>query len=199
MPTVSQKILSLGQARVFRAKDAIALGVPRMSLKRLVDSGKLWRADRGLYTATDALFSHQSLAEVAALHPSAVICLLSALRFHELTTENPSEVYIFVRKHSQRPKMEHQTLRVFWASGASFSEGIEEYTIAGVKVKITCPAKTVVDCFKFRNSIGVNVAAEALLDVWRNKKATADELWKYADVCRMTNVMRPYFEMMVAA
>jgi predicted transcriptional regulator of viral defense system len=199
MSSVSQKILSLGQARVFRAKDVAALGISRMSLKRLVESGKLWRAERGLYTAPDTLVSHQSLAEVSALHPNVVIGLLSALRFHVLTTENPAEVYLFVRKHSQKPKMEHQSLRVFWASDATFAEGIEEHLIAGVKVKITCPAKTVVDCFKFRNSIGVNVAAEALLDVWRSKKATADELWKYAELCRMTNVMRPYFEMMVAS
>lgn len=199
MSSASQKILSLGTARVFRAKEAVALGISRMSLKRLVDNGELSRADRGLYTTPDTLVSHQSLAEVTALHPNVVIGLLSALRFHELTTENPPEVYLFVRKHSQKPKMEHQSLRVFWASNATFTEGIEEHLIAGVKVKITCPAKTVVDCFKFRNSIGVNVAAEALLDVWRRKKASTDELWKYAALCRMTNVMRPYFEMMVAS
>ena len=197
MVSVSEKIIALGKARVFRAKDAAALGISRMSLKRLVDSGKLWRADRGLYTAPDTLVSHQSLAEVSALHPNVVIGLLSALRFHELTTENPSEVYLFVRKHSQKPKMEHQSLRVFWSSDVT--EGVEEHQIAGVNVKITCPARTVVDCFKFRNSIGVNVATEALLEVWQRKKATADELWKYAAICRMTNVMRPYFEMMVAS
>lgn len=200
MPKNTDKqILALGRKKVFRAKDLDALGIARVHLKRLVEEGKLWRAGRGLYTAQDSpIEAHVSLAEVAARHPKGIVCLLSALRFHELTTENPAEVYLLIPKHSQRPRMSNQMLNVSWVSGKAYSEGVEEHLISGVPVKITNPAKTVVDCFKFRSKVGVNVAAEALLDAWRKKKATADELTKYARMCRMMNVMRPYFDMMVA-
>jgi predicted transcriptional regulator of viral defense system len=189
----------LAQRSVFRARDAARVGVARVSLQRLAEQGILERADRGLYAFAGAsLVTHQSFAEVASRHPKAVICLLSALRFHELTTENPAEVYVFVPQHSQRPRMENQLLRVFWVAAETINEGTHEHEIGGVTVRITTPAKTVVDCFKFRSKIGINVATEALRDAWQRKLATADELWKYAEVCRMTQVMRPYFEMLVA-
>jgi predicted transcriptional regulator of viral defense system len=193
------KLQSLAQRSVFRAREAERFGVARVSLQRLAEQGILERVDRGLYAFSDApLATHQSFAEVASRHPKAVVCLLSALRFHELTTENPAEVYVFVPQHAQRPRMENQLLRVFWVGGETINEGIQEHDIGGVTVRITNPAKTVVDCFKFRSKIGINVAAEALRDAWQRKLATADDLWKYAELCRMTQVMRPYFEMLVA-
>lgn len=194
-----EKLIDMGRRGVFRTSALKRLNIPRTYLQRLVDRGELYRVDRGLYTGKDArIETHLSLAEVAARYPESVVGLLSALRFHELTTENPAEVYILLPKHSQRPRMSSQLLNISWVSGKGYSEGIETHAIAGVPVKITCPAKTVVDCFKFRTKVGVNVAAEALRDAWRKKKVTADELMKYARICRMTNVMRPYFEMLVA-
>jgi len=135
---------------------------------------------------------------VAVRSPKAVICLLSALRFHELTTENPSDVYVLLPVGIQRPRITNPRLEVFWSSPAAYGAGIEEHMISGVKVKITNPAKTVVDCFKYRSKVGINVAVEALRDAWQKKKANATELWKIAKICRMTNVMRPYLESVVS-
>ncbi len=195
----ASQILALGQGKVFRAKDLDSLGIARVYLRGLVDQGKLWQPGRGLYTATDSpIEAHQSLAEVTARCPKGIVCLLSALRYHELTSEDPSEVYLMLPQHSRAPRINHQSLRIFWATGQSYSEGFIEQPISGILVKITTPAKTVVDCFKFRNKVGVNIAVEALQDAWRSQKVTADELWKYAEFCRMTQVMKPYFEMMVA-
>jgi predicted transcriptional regulator of viral defense system len=199
MVTQCPKLQPLALRSVFRAQDATRIGVPRVSLKRLADQGTLQRMDRGLYVFAGApLVTHQSFAEVAARHQKAVVCLLSALRFHDMTSENPAEVYVFVPQHSQRPRMENQLLRVFWVSLETLQQGVQEHDIGGVNVRITNPAKTVVDCFKFRSKIGINVAAEALRDAWQRKLVTADELWRYAELCRMTRVMRPYFEMLVA-
>ena len=124
--------------------------------------------------------------------------LLSALRFPELTTENPSNVYVMLPVGVQRPRMSNPRLEAFWASPNAYRAGIEEHLISGVKVRITSPAKTVVDCFKYRSKVGINVAVEALRDAWRKKKASADDLCKIARLCRMTNIMRPYFESIVA-
>ncbi len=199
MKTTERQLLALGRKKLFRAKDLDSLGIARVYLKRLVDEEKLWRAGRGLYRAADSpIEAHQSLAEVASRYPKGIVCLLSALRFHELTTENPSEVYLMMPIHSQCPRMENQALRVFWTSGKAYSAGVEEHIIGGVPVKITSPAKTVIDCFKFRRKIGVNVAVEALQEAWRRKRVTANDLSTNATICRMSRVMRPYFEMLVA-
>lgn len=194
-----KEVLSLARKRLVRSKELEARGLSRMQLRQLVDQGLLQKTQRGLYAAKNSpLHAHVSLAEVAARSPKAVICLLSALRFHELTTENPSDVYVMLPVGTQRPRITNPRLAVFWSSPVAYAAGIEEHVICGVKVKITSPAKTVVDCFKYRSKVGVNVAVEALQDAWRKKKATADELWKLARLCRMTNVMRPYFESIVA-
>lgn len=195
MPTASDKILSLAQGRAFRAKELAPLGIARYRLRELVEAGRLNHLGRGLYMAVDAdITEHQSLVEVASRCPKAVFCLLTALRFHGLTTENPESIYLLLPKGWQRPLISHTMLDVFWASGESYSEGTEEHLVSGVSLKITSPAKTVADCFKFRSSVGLPVAVEALREVWRKKKATADELWRCAKLCRMTQVMRPYFE-----
>jgi predicted transcriptional regulator of viral defense system len=197
--TKKREVLNLAQKRLVRTRELESRGVSRMQLRKLVDQGVLQKAQRGLYTAPNAhVDAHVSLAEVAARAPKAVICLLSALRFHELTTENPSNVYVMLPVGVQRPRMSNPRLEVFWASPNAYRAGIEEHLISGVKVRITSPAKTVVDCFKYRSKVGINVAVEALRDAWRKKKASADELWKIARLCRMTNIMRPYFESIVA-
>jgi predicted transcriptional regulator of viral defense system len=194
-----KEVLSLARKRLVRPRDLEARGLSRMQLRELVDQGLLLKTQRGLYTAKNfPMEAHLSLAEVAARSPKSVICLLSALRFHELTTENPSDVYVMLPVGTQRPRITNPGLAVFWSSPLAYAAGIKDHIICGVKVKITSPAKTVVDCFKYRSKVGVNVAVEALQDAWRKKKATADELWKLAQLCRMTNVMRPYFESIIA-
>jgi len=196
---IKRAAVTLARKRLARTCELESCGLSRMQIRELVDQGLLQKTQRGLYTATDFPIDAQaSLAEVAARSPRAVICLLSALRFHELTTENPSDVYVMLPVGSQRPRMTHPRLEVFWSSPATYEAGIEEHVISGVTVKITNPAKTVVDCFKYRSKVGINVAVEALRDAWWKKKARADDLWKFAEICRMRNVMRPYFESIVA-
>lgn len=193
------EVLSLAGKRILQSKELEARGVSRMQLRRLVAEGVLERTQRGLYMAKDfPVDAHISLAEVTARSPKAVIGLLSALRFHELTTENPSDVYIMLPVGTKRPRMTNPRLEVSWTKPEMLVSGIEEHVICGVKVRITSPARTVVDCFKYRSKVGLNVAVEALHDVWRKKKATADDLWKQAALCRMGNVMRPYFESLTA-
>lgn len=140
---------------------------------------------------------HHSLVQVAAKSPKAVVCLLSALRFHGLTTENPEVVYVLLPKGVKEPRNVSLQLDVTRATGDGYSFGIEEHFIEGVKVRVSSPAKTVADCFKYRNKVGSAVAVEALRDAWKKKKASSDELWQAAKACRMMNIMRPYFEMMV--
>ena len=137
---------------------------------------------------------NHSLAEAAKRSPKGVICLVSALRFHGLTTENPAEVWLAIPRGTRPPKSTTPTLRVVTLSGKMMTEGIKPHVIQGVSVPVYGVAKTVADCFRFRNRIGVNIAVEALRDAWRNKKATSEELWHYAKVCRVLNVMRPYFD-----
>jgi predicted transcriptional regulator of viral defense system len=193
------KVLRLAGKRILRSKDLETRGVSRMQLRRLVQEGVLERTQRGLYMARDSpVHAHISLAEVAVRSPKAVICLLSALRFHELTTENPSDVYIMLPVGTKRPRMTNPRLEVSWSKPEMLVSGIGEHVICGVKVRITSPARTVVDCFKYRSKVGLNVAVEALHDAWRKKKATADDLWQQAAICRMTHVMRPYFESLTA-
>ncbi len=198
-PVIKKEVLSLARERIVRPKELEARGLSRTQLRKLVDEGLLEKTQRGLYTAKNfPVEAHVSLAEVAARSPKAVICLLSALRFHELTTENPSDVYVMLPVGSQRPHISNPRLDVSWSAPLAYSSGIEEHVICGVKVKITSPAKTVVDCFKYRSKVGINVAVEALRDAWRKHLVTTDELWKLAQINRMTNVMRPYLDSIIA-
>jgi predicted transcriptional regulator of viral defense system len=194
-----KEVLALARKRIVRPKELEARGLSRIQLRELVDQGVLQKTQRGLYTAKNFPFeTHVSLAEVAARSPKAVICLLTALNFHELTTENPAHVYVMLPVGSQRPRITNPRLDVSWASPLAYSSGIEEHVICGVTVKITSPAKTVVDCFKYRSKVGINVAIEALRDAWHKRLVTTDELWKHAKINRMTNVMRPYLDSIIA-
>ena len=180
---------------VLRPRDLKSVGVSRVYLKELVERGELLKTGRGLYvSAGTTLTENHSLAEAAKLSPKGVICLLSALRFHGLTTENPAEVWIAIPRGARPPKSGAPALRVARFSGRMMTSGIERHVIQSVSVPVYCVAKTVADCFRFRNRIGVNIAVEALRDAWRNKKVTADELWHHAKICRVLNVMRPYFD-----
>jgi len=126
--------------------------------------------------------------------PEGAICLLSALAFHEMTTQSPASVWIALRKGARTPALVSPSLRIVRLSGASLTRGIEDHTIEGVQVRVYSAAKTVADCFKFRNKIGLDVAIEALKDCLRQKKANVSEIYCYAKVCRVSNVIRPYME-----
>ena len=131
---------------------------------------------------------------MARKHPQAIICLLSALRFQDLTTQSPFEVWLAIPNKARAPKMDYPPLRIVRFSGDALTDGVEQYAIDGVPVRVTNEARTVADCFKFRNKIGLDVALEALQEAWRAKRVSMDELWRYATLCRVANVMRPYME-----
>lgn len=190
------EVLKLARKQgVLRPRDLKTVGVPRVYLKQLVERGELLKTGRGLYVvAGTTLTENHSLAEAAKRSPKGVICLLSALRFHGLTTENPAEVWIAIPRGARPPKSDAPVLRVARFSGQMMTESVERHVIQGVFVPVYSVAKTVADCFRFRNRIGTNIAVEALRDAWQQKKTTADELWRHAKVCRVLNVMRPYFE-----
>lgn len=182
-------------AGVFRVRDAVAVGAHPEAVRRLWKAGELTRFGRGLYElAGYDITEHHSLVETARRVPHGVVCLLSALRYHDLTTQAPFEVWLAVETGKWRPVVDYPPLRIMRFSGAAFTEGVEEHLVEGVTVRVYSIAKTVADCFKYRNKIGLDVALEALRDVRDRRRATNDELWRYAQVCRVTNVMLPYLE-----
>jgi predicted transcriptional regulator of viral defense system len=185
----------IGQHGMVRPRDIEAIGLPREYLIRLHRQGKLSRSGRGIYALPDAnVTERHSYAEVAKRVPEAVICLLSALAFHQITTQSPASVWIALRQGARRPALTSPSLRIVRLSGLSLTEGIENHQVEGVPVRVYSAAKTVADCFKFRNKIGLDVAIEALKDCLRQKKATVNEIYRYAKVCRVSNVIRPYME-----
>lgn len=166
-----------------------------MYLTRLLRQGLLERVGRGLYTLADAdATEHRTLAEAAKRVPHGVVCLLSALRFHGLTTQNPFEVWMAIRHKAWAPRADGLPLRIVRMSGAAFESGVETHQIDGVDVHVFSPAKTVADCFKFRNKVGLDVALEALRDYRRADPAGMDELWRHARADRVAQVIRPYLE-----
>ncbi|HEC16415.1 MAG TPA: transcriptional regulator [Sedimenticola sp.] len=174
-------------------------GIPRTCLSRLVAAGKLQRIGRGLYVLPDNdVTERHSLAEACKLVPKGVVCLLSALRFHELTTQNPSDIWLAIGEKAWRPRIQYPPLRIVRFSQATLGARTEEHRIEGVTVRVYSPAKTVADCFKYRNKIGLDVAIEALRECWRSRRCTMDDLWHYAGLCRVRNVMRPYLESLAA-
>jgi predicted transcriptional regulator of viral defense system len=191
-----QKIMRyIGQHGIVRPRDIEAIGLPREYLVRLHRQGRLSRPGRGIYTLPNAnITEHHSYAEVAKRVPEAVICLLSALAFHGITTQSPAAVWIALRKGARTPSLTSPSLRIIRLSGPSLTEGIENHQIEGVPVRVYSAAKTVADCFKFRNKIGLDVAIEALKDCLRQKKASINEVYRYAKICRVSNVIRPYME-----
>ena len=183
------------QRGVIRPRDLAAYGIRRDYLADLQQRGLIQRVGRGLYVAADyEATEHHTLAEASKRVPHAVVTLLSALRFHGLTTQNPFEVWMAIGIKARRPELDWPPVRIVRFSGPALEYAVEEHDIEGVAVRVYTAAKTVADCFKYRNKIGLDVAIEALRDCWRKRKATADELWAAAKVCRVTNVMRPYME-----
>lgn len=182
-------------AGLFRARDLDAHHIARAYLRPLVEDGVLIQAGRGLYALADTeVGEHETLREAALRVPHGIVCLASALRFHGLTTQNPWKVWVLIETSKRVPQVESPPVLVFQASGTSFSEGVEEHTIDGVLVRVTTVAKTVVDCFKYRHRIGLDVALEALRQCLEEGRATREELHRFAAICRVDRVMTPYME-----
>ena len=189
--------LAKGQG-VVRPSDLRDQNLPPRLLSRLAGRGQLERVGRGLYRHPEApLTEKHSLALASKRYPDMTICLLSALQFHELTTQWPREVWVALSPGDWEPTASPVHLRITRMSGASRTEGIGEHEIEGVSVGVFGPAKTVADCFKFRNKVGLDVAMEALRDYLRERKGGVEELFYYADICRVEKVMRPYIEALV--
>lgn len=180
---------------VLRTSQALKLGIHPRILYRLRDAGRLVSVTRGVYRLAELPEpSHPDLLVVARRVPQAVICLISALSFHDLTTQIPHEVHIALPRRTRYPRLDHPPLRVFLMTGAAYAEGIETHSIDGVSLRVYGPEKTVVDCFKFRNKIGIDVAVEALRLARERKHVTPRGLLRYARLCRVERVMRPYLE-----
>ena len=189
----SQVLEQVRQQGVVRPRDLP--GVSRESLRRLHKRGLLVQTGRGLYTAVDApLTEHHTLAEAALRVPHGVVCLLSALRFHDLTTQEPHKVWLALPSHLRQPVVDYPPLQTVRMNPATHSAGVETHVIENVPVHVFDVAKTVADCFKYRSTVGLDVALEALLEGWRERRFTMDELWHYARLCRVANIMRPYIE-----
>ncbi len=195
-PTTSEKILDIvRQAGIIRPIDLDSYGISRRYLSLLHQKGLLQRSARGLYELPDAdITEHQTLAQVCKRVPGGVVCLLSALQFHNIISEQPFEVWLAIDRTAHRTLETALPMRIFRFSGQALTEGIVKYTVSGVAVRVYNPAKSVADCFKYRNKIGLDVAVEALKECRRERRCTFDELWHYAKICRVSNVMRPYME-----
>ena len=192
----TQQVLEIARnVGVIRAKDMAAQGIHPSVLQHLEQQGLLIRSGRGLYTSMEAdITEHHSLVEAVKRVPNGVICLLSALSFYELTSQAPFEVWMAIPQKARHPKDNLIPLRIVYMSGEALNVGIEEHRIEGINVRVYCIAKTVVDCFKYRNKIGLDVALEALRECWLKQRCSIDEIWQYARFCRMENVIRPYLD-----
>lgn len=196
--TVTQRLIKLVTRKgILRTRDLEETEIPRINLTRLVAKGQLERMGRGLYRLPESHFTeNESLAFIAKKVPQAVFCLLTALQFHELTTQLPHQIWLAVPKGSHAPKIDYPPIKTIIYSGDAYCQGIELYKQNKVTLRIYGIAKTIADCFKHRNKIGLDVAIEALKDALINKKISVDELWYYAKICRVTNVIRPYLEIL---
>lgn len=180
-----------------RPKDLNQHGIPVIYLRRLLHRGELVQPARGVYAVTGHEPTlHHSLAMVSKRIPRGVVCLLSALAYHDIGTQLPSVVWLAIDQRSRPLVTTDLPAKIVRFSAQSLVEGVEEHSVEGVTVRITNPAKTVADCFKFRNKVGLDIALEALRDAWRKRKVTMVELDRFAATNRMTNVMRPYLEML---
>lgn len=196
MDNTAERLINLARSHgLIRPRDLAPLGISRVSLSRAVQRGELERVGRGLYGLPGRdVSAHGSLAEVASRIPKGIVCLLSALRFHGLTTQAPFEVWLAIDNKAIAPQLDYPRLRIVRFSGVALTEGVENHIVDGVNIRVTSVAKTVADCFKYRNKIGLDVALEALREAWHEKRMTSDDIWRYAKVCRVANVMRPYLE-----
>jgi predicted transcriptional regulator of viral defense system len=187
------------QKGLVRMRDLRDAGVGSETVARLVREGAVTRVARGLYQLAEAVpDARRSFAEASALVPKGVICLISALQFHELTLQMPSVVWIAIDRTGWKPKVEYPPMRFVRFSSRALREGMKRHLIEGIEVPIFEPARTIVDCFRYRNKIGLDIALEGLREGLRTKRATPDQLWEFARTARVWSVIRPYVEAMVA-
>lgn len=196
MQSPVQRVIQIVRRRhMIRPRDVEAQGIPREYLLRLYRKGVLERAARGVYVLAEGRVGERhSLALVAKRVPKAIVCLLSALRFHGVTTQEPHEIWIVLDTKARKPSISWPPTRIVRFSGAALESGVERHRIEGVDVKVYTLAKTIADCFKYRNKIGIDVAVEALREALRDKKAPVDQIYKFARICRVANIIRPYLE-----
>ncbi|MDB4997298.1 MAG: hypothetical protein JWM74_4730 [Myxococcaceae bacterium] len=193
-PTIAARATRLARKSVLRSRDFEAHGVSRVALSRLVAEGTLERLGRGLYTVPRGkVTEHRTLVEASVRVPKGVVCLLSALQFHKLSTQSPHEVWLAIDVKARKPVVDWPPIRIVRFSGPALTHGVDAHTLEGVEVHITSAAKTVADCFKYRNKIGLDVALEALTE-YRRKRGSVDALMKAAAVDRVAVVLRPYLE-----
>lgn len=197
--TQTDQLLALAQQKgVLRARDVVQQGIPHSVLSRLTQQGRLHRVERGLYMLPDSpVTEHHSLVEACTRVPTGVVCLLSALSFHQLTTQLPFQTWMALENKAWHPQIETLPLRFFRFSGLAFTEGVDIHIIEGIPVKIYNPAKTVADCFKYRNKIGLDLCLEALRTGLRQRKFFVAQLRHYAELCRVLTIMTPYTEAMI--
>ena len=194
-PITKRLLAKIAADGVLRARDAVREGIARTYIQKAVKSGQIERIARGLYTLPGQVIDeHQTLLEATKQVPNSVICLLSALRVHDLTTQNPHEIWICIDRKARKPNIDFPKLRVIRSSKALLFEGVMEMAIGSFSIRVYDPARTVVDCFRYRNKIGLDVAVEALRECVRKRRGNMNEIWKYAKLCRVANIMRPYLE-----
>jgi predicted transcriptional regulator of viral defense system len=185
-------------AGVLRARDLAAHGIARQYLRLAADQGLIVRSSRGLYVPADSpVTEFHSLVQAAKRVPKGVICLLSALSYHGIGTQNPFEVWMAIGAKDRRPAKGTPALRIARFSKPSLEFGVETHDVEGVPLRVFSVAKTVADCFKYRNKIGLDVALEALREALRSKRTKPNQIWEAATVCRVANVIRPYMEALV--
>ncbi len=195
--TPTEEVLTLARRHgIVTARALRERGIAPTYLQRLTARGLLTRVARGIYEPAEGadITEMHTLVEACLRVPSGVVCLLSALRYHNLTTQAPREVWIAIDPKARLPQVPYPPLRIVRFGGAARTAGVEKHPVAGQEVRVYGVAKTVADCFKYRNKVGLDVAIEALNDAWRGGRTTADELWRAAQVDRVANVMRPYLE-----
>ncbi|TIS53941.1 MAG: transcriptional regulator [Mesorhizobium sp.] len=189
----------LQDGSLVRLRDLTGAGVSPETMARLVREGEVVRPARGLYQLAEAMLdARRSIAEASALVPKGVICLTSALQFHDLTLQMPSAIWMAIDRTGWKPKVDYPPIRFVRFSGRALTEGIKRHRIEGVDVPVFEPAKAIVDCFRYRNKIGLDIALEGLREGLRTRQVAPDQLWKFAQSGRVWSVMRPYVEAMVA-
>ena len=180
---------------VLRMNQALRDGIHRRMLYSMLEAGVIERLNRGLYRLTDLPpLGNPDLVSVSLKIPNGVICLISALAYHEITTQVPHEIYVALERGTEPPRLSHPPIQIFWFSRQAFTTGIQTYKIDGVPVRIYSPEKTIADCFKYRNKIGLDTAIEALKLYREKKRFKADDLMKFARACRVEKIIRPYLE-----
>lgn len=192
--TVSN-LQDVGAGAFFRPLHAEELGVPYHRLQKLVKEGEVEQVARGLYRLADAeITEHYTLGAVCARVPDAIVCLFSALQYHEIGTQLPPNVWIAIPHKAREPRLPEFSVRVVRFSGSSARYGIEDVTIEGVPTRITNPARTVVDCFRLHRLVPHEAALEALQDTVQSRKATVSAIHRAAEVCGAKTLIAPYLE-----